>query len=170
MKLLIAYILAATSLLADNVSFTWRPNTESNLAGYNLYLAPSVGIVAEQSFFTSGTRITVDMPPGYIAWLTAINTAEQESDPTYPLTYNPVVVELVLQGTKDLPDWVDVSRWELFRRPDAVFNPASVNIAQVLEMTRERVGIRTPLGHFKIGVDTTVGIKFFRSYVASRPL
>lgn len=178
MKKLICLLITSLTCAADPVSFSWRVNPEPDLYGYRLYTGrvfsqPETVTVVPPDAFLPGSffiNATIEVPPGHCVWLTAFR-AEQESFPAGALCYNPVLVELVLQNAANLPAWTEAIRWELFRVPDVLFTASMLNVVQTLEMTPERVGVRTNArGDFKIGVDTSAGKKFYRSYVASRPL
>jgi hypothetical protein len=159
MKKLIYLLLTSLSALADPVSFAWSPVPEAD--EYRLYTTSG-------TFETTDTRITVDIPPDAQAYLVAVNGIG-ESDPTPSLVYHPVIVDLVLEHSRNLPEFFEFTRWELFRLPDVLFDPASLNVKQVLEAVPGRVAVYTPLMSVKIGVTSDSGRKFFRSYVAVRP-
>ena len=87
MKLLLP--LLALPLHAAQVSFSWTANTETNLAGYNLYHGPTshaytnhvrLGLVTNYVMQVSGKQ--------YFA-LSAFNAANQESALTAELVYDP---------------------------------------------------------------------------------
>lgn len=164
MKLLIAYILAVTSLFADPVYFSWRPNIEQDLAGYTLYTGPAIGMPV-QGFQTTGTRAGIDMLPGHVAWLVARNTAGMESLPAGPLEYRAVDVRLVIQQTKDLVQWGGEAGVFDFRLPDVIAG----SVVHRLRMTQTRIEAHVYGRVFSVPVPIGVGKKFFRSYVAPLP-
>lgn len=171
MKLLIAYILAATSLLADTVHFSWTANTESDLNGYVLQIGTSL---ADGEFFNipkTATHATAFMLPHQRAWLRAATDSGGWSDPAGPLEYKPVAVEVFVQSTRLGPS-VPWTSWELFRIDESLFNPDMANIPTRLNITRDRLDvIFTDLGATaSFPLDTSTGNEFFRSYVAFRPL
>lgn len=172
MKTLIANILLFLALTAraDTVSFKWRANPESNITGYILNVGPTFANSVAFDIPPTQTRVTVVMAPHQFAWLRARNSAGLDSLPAGPLEYRPVAAELILQVTKDF-FWLEYERWELFRMPDVIFDYSRLNITQRLEMIPDRVAVRTSVGEFKSTVNTSEpGQKFFRSYVAARPL
>lgn len=172
MKMLIAYILAATSLLADTVHFSWTANTEPDLNGYVLQIGTSL---ADGEFFNipkEATHATAFMQPHQRAWLRAASDSGGWSDPAGPLEYKPVAVEVFVQSTRLGPN-VPWTSWELFRIDESLFNPDMANIPMRLNITRDRLDVTLP----DLGATASFPLntkahpdEFFRSYVAFRSL
>lgn len=156
MKKLICLLLTTLSSLADPITFEWSPVPTAT--GYRLYTTSG-------TFETTGTRITVPIPPEAQAYLVAFNSFG-ESGPTPTLKYHPAIVFLLLEQSDRLGGWNDSWLWELFRMPDVLFVPAMINIPQRLNITAAGVEITTSRGVFLFPLPNREGRKFFRSYVA----
>ena len=88
-------LLIATTSYADVITFSWLPNSESNLAGYKIYhftegVDPVVldvglpGIVDGRVVYTLPDQ---EYPELTYFYATAYNTEGQESDPSNQLEY-----------------------------------------------------------------------------------
>ena len=147
---------------SDPIPLTWRLSPDT----HRLYIGALPG--QHQRVFTvpaGQNHITVDMPEWHYAWLTAFDGV-LESPPTPPVQYRPVTAELVLGH---LFSNAKEARWDLFHAPDVLFDPASLNIPQVLEWDGACVIIHTPRGDFSAEIDRSDAAKYLRSYVAARP-
>lgn len=174
LKTILLLICSVLVVDADPVSFAWNHNTESDLAGYRLYTGAQPYVGSEVVIMNAGqNRVTVDMPPGHYAWLTAFSTAALESESSSALLYRPMIVEMVLEGADEITGSVffpssEVQRWEIFRLPDVLFDPVMAEIPSRLNITRSRVEIITDTRTYQTLLDTLEGQKFFRSFVAAR--
>lgn len=173
MKLLIAYLLAATiSLMADTVRFRWNANTESDLKEYVFQIGTSL---ADGEIFyvpKQYTGVIVDMQPHQRAWVRASTESWGWSEPAGPLEYRPVVVELVVQSTRIGPT-IPWTVSELFRMDETLFTPEAANIRTHLLITPTRLEVEFlegPLLPRVFLLNTSSGNEFFRSYVAFRLL
>lgn len=95
MKILLVILLFASNLCsAAPVSFTWRANTESDLAGYKLYYGPASGNYTNNIRLGLATNYTMQVVGKQYFALSAFNNAvpAQESGLSSELVYNPPVI------------------------------------------------------------------------------
>jgi hypothetical protein len=79
--IVLAVIACGSSLIAADVTLQWDPNSESDLAGYKIYVGTAAGVYGTP--ITIGTQATctvTGLTPGtYYFAVTAVNTAGLES-------------------------------------------------------------------------------------------
>lgn len=168
MKLLIAYILAATtSLMADTVQFAWGyDQSTSPISNFRIYTGATPH-ASEQVFVIppEARRAGVPVPDGHYAWITATGLNGVESEESHAVQFRPVTVQLVVEQSKDLREWGGRLGVFVFRVPDAVVD----QVEQRLSITKVYVGVRVYGQDFSVPIPTGVGKKFFRSYIAPAP-
>lgn len=170
MKLLIAYILAATtSLFADTVHFSWTLN-DSNTTGYRIYIGRTP-FQPDRSFDMPATqdRFTTELAPHEKAWLSAFNDTD-ESEFAGPLEYKPIVIEAVIQSVQ--LGVTPLVRQEIFRIDYSLFDINMINIRTKLGITRDRLDLFYLDGGFppvSFALNTHFyGSDFFRAFVMAR--
>lgn len=103
--------LLLSALLAPAQSLEWRPNSETNLLGYNLYTYGPTSFVAPLP--TSRTNYSVrDLPYGQYHFLLTAFNADAESNPAGPLfwTNSPPTLSVIvhLQSGANLTQWTNI--------------------------------------------------------------
>lgn len=164
LKVIIYLLLTGITALAETVYFGW--GYDEPIANFRIYTG-AVPHVGEEVWVipASARRAGVPVPDNHYAWITAVNDAALESEPSPALQFKPVTVRLVIQQTKDLREWGGSVGVFLFRVPDTIVG----QVEQRLNITKTHVEVRAYGQTFRVPIPTGVGKKFFRSFVSLQP-
>lgn len=162
LKTILLLICSVLVVQADTVYFGWGYDNQP-IANFRIYTG-AVPHVSQQVWVipADARRAGVEVPDDHYAWITAINDAGFESEPSHALQFKPVIVRLVIQQTKDLREWGGNVGVFLFRVPDTIVG----EVEQRLNITNTYVEVRAYGQVFRVPIPTGVGKKFFRSFVS----
>jgi hypothetical protein len=112
-------IVTSGSTFAKDITLAWNPNTEADLAGYNLYVAEA-GQAANTITVSTNSATVLGLVEGktYTIYATAFNTAGLESDPSQQISYT-VPVTGLLPDQMDSPLKLSTGNMRITTRGDA---------------------------------------------------
>lgn len=104
-------LLLALAISAQAQSLQWLPNSEPDLAGYNLYIFGPTNFIAPLPLTQTNYPVAALPDGSYDALLTAVNIDGNESLPAGPITWTnlPPSLTITLLSSPDLQTWMPVA-------------------------------------------------------------
>jgi len=152
-------------------SLAWDANTETDFAGYNVYIEPAGATVPTVVATVTGTGWTIPdnlVPPGATVtfFVTALNTSNLESDFSNPVSY--FVPNLATATTVTLNSWSRKPGQDMAFSIAWTANPGD-QVVTTYNLVFERVDVTPPTIATQVVAGTTYAgtlpVGFYRWYV-----